>query len=343
MPFDAIAGQVPAIETLTRALASGMVHHAYRFEGIDGVGKERAALAFAQALLCTAGERLGCGRCDACRRVVTLGEGTPPLPLHPDVIIVGRALYPPETIGGKKELAEISVEQIRRVVLARASYAPHEGRAQVFIVRGAHQLSISAANALLKTLEEPRPSTHFILLTPESERLLDTIRSRTLPVRFGPLPDEIVARVLRDAAVPSDRIEAIVALAGGSAGAALAAADPTLGETREAFVRAVVRAVAAPDLGDAVELGEAAPRDRHEMIDLLHALEAHYVREARAAGAAGAAELHARSHQLVLDALDAIDQRNGSASLVLASLVASLRHGFSRRPGDKPPIVVTRR
>src|SRR5690606_9842972 len=231
------------------------------------VGKERAALAFAQALLCTAAKTspgvpsgLGCGACDACRRVVTFGEGGPSLPLHPDVVLVGRALYPPDTIGGKKELAEISVEQIRRVVLSRASYAPHEGRAQIFIVRGAEQLSISAANALLKTLEEPRPSTYFVLLSAQSERLLDTIRSRTLPVRFGPLPDAVVAKILQDAGVSSERIDAIVAMAGGSARAALDAADPTLGEARDAFVTAVVRAVSAPDLANAVELGEGAPR-----------------------------------------------------------------------------------
>src|SRR5690606_3322038 len=130
-------------------------------------------------LVCVGGDRLGCGACDACRRAALTADAEPPAPLHPDVVIVARGFYPPDTIGGKKEANEISVEQIRRVVLSRASYAPHEGRATVFIVRDAEQLSVSAANALLKTLEEPRPSTYFVLLTARGDKLLDTIRSRS--------------------------------------------------------------------------------------------------------------------------------------------------------------------
>ncbi|RLB58845.1 MAG: DNA polymerase III subunit delta', partial [Deltaproteobacteria bacterium] len=100
MPFDHILGQKPAIETLTRALASGHVHHAYRFEGAEGVGKELTAMAFAQALLCRADEPLGCGTCDVCRRVVERAQTAPHTPLHPDVVVVARGLYPPETLGG---------------------------------------------------------------------------------------------------------------------------------------------------------------------------------------------------------------------------------------------------
>src|SRR5262245_55689940 len=68
MGFDHVLGQPTAVATLVRALEAGVVHHAYRFEGPAGVGKELAALAFARALLCEGGDRLGCGRCEACRR-----------------------------------------------------------------------------------------------------------------------------------------------------------------------------------------------------------------------------------------------------------------------------------
>src|SRR5690606_12950346 len=119
MSFEDVWGQAPAVQTIERALAGGRVHHAYRFEGPPGVGKELTAFALAQSLVCTAGADVGCGHCSACQRAVHLAEEEPRVPLHPDVVLVGRALYPKSLIGSK-ELSGISVEQVRRVVLTRA-------------------------------------------------------------------------------------------------------------------------------------------------------------------------------------------------------------------------------
>ncbi|HHH27845.1 MAG TPA: DNA polymerase III subunit delta' [Polyangiaceae bacterium] len=343
MPFDSIRGQTTAVETLTRALKSGVVHHAYRFEGLDGVGKGMAATAFAQAMLCTGGDPLGCGRCDACRRVARVNEDDPRVPLHPDVIYLGRALYPSDIIG-KKEAKEISVEQVRRLVLSRAAYAPHEGPAQIFIVWGADELSNSAANALLKTLEEPRSSTHFVLITSRPDKLLDTIRSRSLPVRFGPLGEDDLSEILRERGIEAPRIAEAVEIAGGSASVALEAADEELSARRTKFVATVMKALDAPDMGDAIRLAESVDSDRRALTDDLRALAAALSRRVRreVASDPAAAERNARRYELVLDAIDSVE-RNGSASLVIASLVGSLRHTVQRRPGDKPPIVLTRR
>ncbi|MEQ9325532.1 MAG: DNA polymerase III subunit [Polyangiaceae bacterium] len=343
MPFDAIRGQTTAVETLTRALKSGVVHHAYRFEGIDGVGKGMAAVAFAQALLCTGGDPLGCGRCDPCRRAAQLNEDDPKVPLHPDVIYLGRGLYPSDIIG-KKETQEMSVEQVRRLVLSRAAYSPHEGRAQIFIVWGADELSNSAANALLKTLEEPRPSTHFVLITSRPDRLFDMIRSRSLPVRFGPLGEDDLAAILRERGVDAARIAGAVEMAAGSASAALEAGDEELSARRSEFVSTVMKALGAPDMGDAIRLAESVDRDRRALTDDLRALAAALSRRVRndVTSDPEQAEKDARRYELVLDAIDSVE-RNGSASLVVASLVGSLRHAVQRRPGDKPPIVVPRR
>ncbi|MBI4705612.1 MAG: DNA polymerase III subunit delta' [Deltaproteobacteria bacterium] len=327
MPFDHIQAQPTAVETLTRALRSGLVHHAYRFEGLPGVGKELAALALAQALLCAGGDVLGCGRCDACRRVAQRSAGPPAVPLHPDVVIVERGLYAPEAIGkDTPEKSHISVHQVRRVVLARVVYPPHEGRALVFIVRAADELHVSAANALLKTLEEPRPGVHFLLLTSRPERLLGTIRSRSLPVRFGPLPDRVIESVLREQGVEESRIAAAVELAGGSASAALAAAEPALAERRERFLQAVREAVAAPDAGRAVELGEAQEQNRERVRADLAALGASLARRARSAVASepAQAEREARRYRLVAEAMDGLE-RNASTNLSVASLVLRLR------------------
>lgn len=341
VPFDSIRGQKTAIDTLKRALGSGLVHHAYRFQGPAGVGKELTAVALAQALLCES-DPLGCGVCRACRRAAQRGDTEPIVPLHPDVVLIGRGIYPPDTIGGKKEAKEISVEQVRRVILSRAHYAPHEGKAQLFIIRDAEQLSISAANALLKTLEEPRPHTHFVLLTSSPERLLDTIRSRSLPVRFGPLSATDVAAILRDNGVDGERIEDAVELSGGSAEVALAAAEE--GSERAHFVRDVLRAVASPHLSEAVHFAESLNRKRPQLIDDLRALAGAYARRVRqiVGTDVDAAELDARRHELVLDAIDSVE-RNGAPSLAITSLVASLHHGFANRPGTKPPIVLQRR
>jgi DNA polymerase-3 subunit delta' len=104
---------------------------------------------------------------------------------HPDIVFLERGLYEPSQIGRKTpETQDISVDQVRTLVLARAAFGPHEGRAKVFIIRRAEELSIAAANALLKTLEEPLPRTHFILLTAQRAELLSTVQSRALPVRF---------------------------------------------------------------------------------------------------------------------------------------------------------------
>jgi DNA polymerase-3 subunit delta' len=340
--FDHILGQSAAIETLQRALKGGHVHHAYRFEGIEGVGKERTALALAQALLCNGGDVLGCGQCDACRRAGTFADTEPAVPLHPDLVIVARGFYPPETIGGKNELSEISVEQVRRVVLARTAYPPHEGRAQVFIIRDADQLSVSAANAMLKALEEPRPSIHFVLLTARSDKLLDTIRSRSLPVRFAPLSDAVLARLLAERGVDAARIAAIVPLAGGSVAAALLLADAEASARRDALVRDVLAAVDAPDLTAAIELAAALRGERGQLVVDLQAVAAAYLARARDARREPARmELEARRHELVMDAIDAVE-RNGSTTLVVPALIGSLRAGWQRRPGVKPPIVVQR-
>src|SRR5450432_4178978 len=218
MAFADILGQEPALQTLSRALDTGHVHHAYRFEGPPGVGKEMAAFALAQALVCELGGTRACGTCSACQRALRLAENDPQVPAHPDVVLLQRGLYRGRI--SANEATGISIEQVRRIVLERAGYRPHEGRALVFIVREAEELTVSAANALLKTLEEPGPSTYFVLLTSRPNRLLDTIRSRTLPVRFSPLSDELVARILRAKGVNSDS----AALAQGSFALALAPA-----------------------------------------------------------------------------------------------------------------------
>ncbi|NUQ72427.1 MAG: DNA polymerase III subunit [Polyangiaceae bacterium] len=325
MPFSHILAQETAVGTLTRALRSGRVHHAYRFEGPDGVGKELAAFALAQALVCEANDPLGCGVCSACKRAVTLSEDDPKVPLHPDVTLIERGLYPPEVIGKKKEANEVSVDQIRTIVLSRASYPPHEGKARVYIFRRAEELSTSAANALLKILEEPRQGTHFILLTSRGDRLLNTIRSRTLPIRFAPLPDEVVRNILVSRGIKG-RLDLAIELAAGSASAAIELADEERSASRDDFVSRALAAADARDLGPAVDLAETAERDKSELHRDLRALAAALARSARSSvnDAPEKAALAARRYEAVARAAARLE-RNAAPMLALVSLITELR------------------
>lgn len=326
MSFDAIQGQTAAIGTLTRILRRGQVHHALRFEGPDGVGKEMAAFALARALVCTAGDPLGCGQCSACQRASTLCE-SPPVPMHPDVVLIERGLYPPELLGRRSpELQDISVDQVRKLVLERAPYPPHEGRARVFIVRRAEELSISAANSLLKTLEEPGHDTYFVLLTSRPARLIDTVRSRSFRIRFAPLPDAVLLGILERHGIPQPQAQEAVALAGGSASLALSIVDADSAKRRQAFVDAALRAIGAPDMVAALDVADAKSSDKRVLRENLEALAARLARAARADA------LHdgpragpmAMRYQIVLQAMRELE-RNASTSLLVENMMLRLR------------------
>jgi DNA polymerase-3 subunit delta' len=317
--FSHILGQEPAVQTLTRALDSGHVHHAYRFEGPAGVGKERAAFALAQALVCELGGPRACEKCSACQRAVRISEEEPQVPAHPDVILLQRGLYRGRI--SANEATGISIEQIRRIVLERVGFGPHEGRARVFIIRDADELTISAANALLKTLEEPGQGTHFVLLTSRPNRLLDTIRSRTLPVRFSPLPDALVARILQAKGLDPK----VSVLAQGSVSLALDLASEDAIKEREEFVAAARAAIAARDLAPGIKFAEAR-RERDTLRSLLayfaHSLA--FAGREQVASQVEQAERSAEQHRVVLSAMQEVD-RNVSPALALESMIYRLR------------------
>lgn len=322
MPFTDVLGQEAAVTTLERALAAGRVHHAYRFEGPPGVGKELAAFALAQSLVCETGGPAACGRCGACHRAVTLSNDEPRVPLHPDVVLLGRGLYRGLLGSSSTEATGISVEQVRRIVLSRVGFPPHEGRALVFIVREADEITVQAANALLKTLEEPHERTHFVLLTSRPSRLLDTIRSRSLPVRFGPLSERIVAGILEQRGLDP----AVAPLAQGSASLALELADPEAREERDAFVSSALAALSAPDLAPSLKLAEGQKGARDGLKASLAFFAQAIAGEARrlVAERPGDALRCARQHRTILEAMRDVE-RNVQPALALEAMFVRLR------------------
>ncbi|MCD6581664.1 MAG: DNA polymerase III subunit delta' [Desulfuromusa sp.] len=174
MTFDTITGHKQQKNILLRALSSQRIAHAYLFSGPDGIGKRMMALAFARALLCENGT--SCGECSACIKV---GHNN-----HPDI----HRLDADDT--------SIKIDQIR-TLQQELSLRPLEGSYKICLIDGAEHFTIGAANALLKTLEEPQPGTLIILLTNRPEKLLPTIRSRCQHLPFSRLPKQQLAAILR--------------------------------------------------------------------------------------------------------------------------------------------------
>ncbi len=219
MPFADIVGHERCVHTLSRALSSGRVPHAYLFSGPDSVGKATAAVAFAQTANCCSPLGSGtatdaCGTCASCRKAA--------LGIHPDVMVVRPLLKIQEedvAVDSYFEGTMIRTEQVGALV-ARANMTVTEGRRKVFVVEHAEAMNDASANRLLKTLEEPPGATTFILTTPATVRVLPTIRSRCQPLRFGAVPDGAATEALTAAFpdVPGPRVQAAVALAGGRYG-----------------------------------------------------------------------------------------------------------------------------
>ena len=324
-----VQAQATAVETLQRALAGDRVHHAYLFDGPDGVGKERAAFGLAQGLVCERrahGQGEACGACSACARA--LPRDGQRRPVHPDVAVLARGLYEPAMIGRRTpETQDLSIDQVRTIVLARAAFPPHEGRAKVFIVRRAEELSTPAANALLKTLEEPGARTHFVLLSSTPDALLPTIRSRTQRVRFAALPEGVVASLLVEQGVLPERAEAIARLAGGSMATAAVLADPEASLSREQFVARALSAMGSADAGAALDLAaEAKGRDKGVVAQQLAALSVALGAEARAAATQrdARADVAAGRYDLAVAAVEQLEA-NASAQLAIEAMLIRMR------------------
>jgi len=185
--FAEVVGQDHVKEVLASAIQQGRTSHAYLFSGPRGVGKTTMARLLAMAVNCEKepAER-PCGDCESCR-LVQAGS-------HPDVMELDAASHN-------------SVDDIRDL-RERVGLASLRGGKRVWILDEAHMLTKSAANALLKTLEEPPPGLVFVLATTEPERLPPTILSRCQHFRFRRLTDEQIAsklvRLASEAGVESE-------------------------------------------------------------------------------------------------------------------------------------------
>jgi DNA polymerase-3 subunit delta' len=173
--FRDIVGQERALQVLQQALASSRLAQAYLFYGPPSVGKKLTALQFTKALYCHSTHTDACDTCAACHKIAT-GN-------HPDVTLIAPAE------------ATIKIEQVR-TIQHRLSYRPYEQQRTTVIIDGCEYLTPPAANALLKTLEEPPASTLLLLLTGNKAALPLTIISRCQLVPFQPLTQSHLYTIL---------------------------------------------------------------------------------------------------------------------------------------------------
>src|SRR3989442_10744874 len=208
-----IVGHEQSINILRRALAAQRVRHAYLFAGPEHIGKTLLAQRFAQTLLCTGGPDPHvaplnpCNGCLSCRKVM---HGN-----HPDVHYISR---PPD-----KQF--ILIEQVRELQ-SDAVRKTLEGRRNIFIIQGMHEMNVQAANCFLKTLEEPEPDVVLLLTAPDPGSLLPTILSRVQQVPMQLLTTKQIKSAIDDRSqVEPDEASLIAALAAGRMGWAVQAVE----------------------------------------------------------------------------------------------------------------------
>ena len=179
-----IIGQDKALNSLKTSIKNERLAHAYLFLGPAHTGKMTLALNLAQALNCSSEDK-PCGQCSSCHRILS-GN-------HPDIAHISRADGSGSADGPQHK--NIIIDQIRQMQQS-VILKPYEGGHRAIIIDGAEFMSEEAANALLKTLEEPPQNTIFILLATEEASLLPTILSRCQKVDFKPMPTESIKQVL---------------------------------------------------------------------------------------------------------------------------------------------------
>lgn len=249
-----IKGQRQAVTQLLQVLQSRRLSHAYLFLGPEGVGKKTTAYAFAAALFCTGSSSPGelCGQCPHCLK---MAHGS-----HPDLISV------------QPQGSSIKIEQIREIQ-ALSSYKQLSSQYKVIIIDEAEKMTEEAANAMLKTLEEPPKDTMFILVANGLAGLLSTIISRCQLIRFNVLSPEDLQEILqKEAGLKETEAKALSPLAGGSVSLALKIWENWSEENKWRSPQKILEHLARKDRTELLRLSAALEKDPYLQFTLEYLL-----------------------------------------------------------------------
>jgi DNA polymerase-3 subunit delta' len=264
--FDLLIDQDEVVEVLTGAVAaarddknkSQVMTHAWLFTGPPGSGRSNAAVAFAAALVC---EKGGCGECVNCRSALA---GT-----HGDVELI------------RTEGLSIKIDEIRELI-TRAAWAPSVGEYRVVVIEDADRLTESAANALLKAIEEPGAHTVWLLCAPTATDVLPTIRSRVRSLILRTPSIDAVAALLIKEGISQSMAEFAARAASGHVGRArYLAKSPEARARRESTLKL---ALSINDIASAFrsagQLVDSAKAEAEEVAEVRDADELKALKEA---------------------------------------------------------------
>jgi len=238
-PFQEVIGHEEVIQLLGRDSANPA--QAYLFTGADGVGKATVALEFAALLLC------GPDSDPRCRRLALAAT-------HPDLVVV-------EPEGA----TSLGVDQARAMV-TRSSLRPVESNRTVFLVPDAGTMTEQAANALLKTLEEPTSSVVFLLAAESEDDFPSTVASRCRTIHLGRVPAETIVAALVERGLPEDEAAGVAAVAGGRPGLALALMEqPEVSRFRDLWLS--IPGTVTPHPGDGQRLAGEVIRELGPLVE----------------------------------------------------------------------------
>ena len=273
--FDQIIGNDPLKSVLRRFLTTRRVPNALLFSGENGIGKKRFALELARSVICLSPINAeACEKCAACRRTAKFN-----FPKADDRDAFKRVIFSEHPDLGTivPYNKNILVDAIRDVE-AEANFRPFEAAARFFIIDDADKMNDSAANALLKTLEEPPAASYIFLVTSRLDALLPTIRSRCQTLRFALVAAaEIEKHLAHDKNFPAADIALAAKLAGGKPGIALASDLEKFRRNRDAMLEVLTAILILKDraalLRHAEEMNDAKNKDDFETrLDILQTL-----------------------------------------------------------------------
>lgn len=259
---EGLLGHTAAEQELLAAYRSGRMHHAWLFEGPQGIGKATLAYRMARFVLANpdpaAPDVIGAAD-------LSIQPGHPLVHqvaarAHPDLLVLERIAEEE----GKELKTVIQVKQVRRLVRLLGSTAAAGGW-RIVLVDPADDLNAESANALLKSLEEPPARTLFLLVAHRPGRLLPTIRSRCRRIQLKPLPEALVAGVLAAAGHAAETVDVASRLAAGSLGLALDIASADIAEPLR-DLEAILSSMPRHDTIAAISLAEAAGRRGQEQL-----------------------------------------------------------------------------
>ncbi len=319
--------QSRAWQTVTAARGRGQLHHAWLLSGAEGVGKRSFARAWSAALLCERPDatQAACGSCQSCRMLASGG--------HPDAHLLsndghlglcseaslqageGLSHWTPKSSSMRRDIAV----DASRSLLDKLSVTSHRGGLRVVVIHPASDLSESAANALLKTIEEPPANTVLLFVTVFPQSLKQTIRSRCQQLRFATPARGEALSWLYGAYPAADAV--LLDDAGGAplkAAAWLASGDAQ----RRAGWRSTLQQVAARQ-SEPLQAAAELARDKDEAGQVLRLWQG-LMREQLRDGGLWSAR-HESFHALLLDGLRRLEDHNANAQLLFESLLLRWR------------------